>query len=61
MVRFFPNGQHYSRNLDQNIGQKNRKIWQSPTFTEASRDFTVGLRGAVVFQRGVWGVLVMQD
>lgn len=61
MVRFFPNGQTYSGSLDQNIGQKNRKRWQSPVLTEASKDFTVDLRGAGVFQRGVWSILVMQD
>lgn len=61
VTRFLPNGQPYRRSLDQNIGQKNRKRWQSPMLTEASEDFTVDLRGAGVFQRGIWGILVMQD
>lgn len=53
MIRFLLNSQPYRRNLDQNIGQKTRKRWQSPVLTEASKDFTVDLRGAGVFQRGV--------
>lgn len=50
-------GQHYPlinrRNLDQHIGQKNSKTWQSPTLTGASRDFTVHLKGIVILQRSL--------
>lgn len=64
-MRFMPYGQHYPlinrRNLDQNTGQKTSKRWQSLTLTEASRDFTVDLKGTGVLQKGVWCVLVMQD
>lgn len=64
VMRFMPYGQHYPlinrRNLDQNVGQKNSKRWQSPTLTDASRDFTADLKGTGILQRGVWGVLIMQ-